>query len=560
MEKFYKLLIKEILKQNIKDRDNVIKLRDKLAKKYKPRKIPSLIEILINAPIEKIPELKERLLTKPTRTLSGVTPIAIMTKPFPCQHGKCSYCPGGPNSCFGDVPQSYTGREPATMRAIRNKFDPYLQIFNRLEQYIIMGHSIEKVELIIMGGTFPSFPKKYQEDFIKYSFKALNDFSKLFFKKNGKFNYVKFKEFFELPTNDFENKERTKRFHNKLLKLKKTTTLEKEQKINETSQVRCTALCVETRPDYGLLKEGNQMLKLGCTRIELGIQSVYDDVLKKVNRGHTIKETINSIRILKDLGFKVAGHYMPGLPNTNYKKDLKGMKELFSNENFKPDMLKIYPTMVSKGTKLYFDYKKGTYKPLTTKQAAKLISEFKKLVPEYCRIIRIQRDIPTKEWEAGVGLTNFRQYLTQNYDIKCRCIRCREPRNKKISWKHTKLKINEYSASKGKEFFISIEDIKNDLLIGFIRMRFPSKSLRKEITSNSSLIRELHVYGTSVPLGTKGLVQHKGIGKKLLKKAEEIAKNNNKNKMIIISGVGVRPYYYKLGYKKQGPYVVKILK
>jgi elongator complex protein 3 len=560
MEKLYEEIVKEILEKDLKTRSEIIKLRDRLSKKYKPKKLPSLIQILMNAPEDKIKILKPRLLTKPVRTISGVAPLAIMTKPISCPHGKCIYCPGGLNSAFGDVPQSYTGGEPATMRAIRNHYDPYLQIFNRLEQYVLLGHNFEKIELIIMGGTFPSFPRKYQEEFIKFSFKALNDFSKLFFNKKGEFDYVKFKKFYELPSENFESKERTKRIQDKLLKLKKTCTLTKEQTINETSKVRCVALCIETKPDWGLLEHGNQMLKLGCTRVELGVQSVYEDVIKKIHRGHTIKDTTDSIRILKDLGFKVAAHYMPGLPLTNKKRDLEGMKQLFSDENFKPDMLKIYPTMVSPGTALYAEYKQGKFKPLNVKDAAELIIKFKKYVPRYCRIMRIQRDVPTQQWSAGVEMTNFRQHLFQKYKVTCNCIRCREPMGKEISWEDVKIKVQEYDASKGKEFFISVEDTKNDLLVGFVRMRFPSEKLRKEITKNSALIRELHVYGTSTGIKEKGQVQHKGYGKKLMKKAEEIAKQHKRDKMVVISGVGVREYYYKLGYKKEGPYVTKKLK
>ncbi len=554
---FPRLVGEEILKRKIKTKEEAIRLRDKLAKEHKPKKLPSLIQILISLPQNKIKLLKGLLLTKPVRTISGVAPLAIMTKPIRCPHGRCSYCCGGPNSAFGDVPQSYTGGEPATMRAIRNNFDPYLQVFNRLEQYVLLGHNFEKIELIVMGGTFPSFPKKYQEEFIKFTFKALNDFSELFFNKNGELNYTKFKEVYELPTENFSDKERTLRIQKKLLKLKGKTTLTKEQKINETAKVRCVALCIETKPDWGLLEHGNQMLKLGTTRIELGVQSVYEDVIKKVNRGHTIKDTKDSIRILKDLGFKVAIHYMPGLPLTNKKRDLEGMVSLFKNPDFKPDMLKIYPTMVSKGTILYKEFKEGKFKPLSIKDAAELLIKFKKHVPKYCRIMRIQRDIPTKQWIAGVEMTNFRQYLFQKYDVKCNCIRCREPMGKEIDWNKVKIKIQEYGASKGKEFFISAEDTKNDLLVGFVRMRFPSDSLRKEITKKSALIRELHVYGTSLGLKEKGTVQHKGYGKKLMKTAEEIAKKEGKDKMVVISGVGVREYYYNLNYKKEGPYVTK---
>ena len=551
---FCKLMAKEIEKDDLKTKKQIADLRDSLIKKHRPNTIPSLVEIMTY-----LPRGSYNFVIKPTRTMSGVSPVALMTKPIPCPHGRCTYCPGGPNSQFGNVPQSYTGGEPATMRAIRNNYDPYLQVFNRLEHYVLLGHSVDKIELIVMGGTFTAFDKEYQEEFIKYSFKAMNDFSKLFFEEDGTLDYPKFKKFFELPAKDFQSEERTKKIHKKLLEMKGECELKTEQEKNESEKVRCVALCIETKPDWGLLEHGNQILKLGCTRVELGIQSVYEEVIKKVNRGHTIKDTIDSIRILKDLGFKISAHYMPGLPLTDKKKDLEGMKQLFSDEDYRPDMLKIYPTMVSKGTPLYLDYKKGNFKPLTADSAAEIIAEFKESVPEYCRIQRIQRDVPTKQWEAGVELTNFRQYLFQKHKPKCKCIRCREPRKREINWDKVEIKINEYGASNGTEYFISAEDTENDLIIGFIRMRFPSESLREEITTSSAIIRELHVYGVATNIGAEGSVQHKGFGKKLLKKAEEIAKQNKKNKMIIISGIGVKKYYYNLGYEKEGPYVTKSL-
>ncbi len=551
-------------------------LKRELARKYKLNQVPTNIEVLLHCSSSDFKRLKDYFLTKPIRSLSGVAPVAIMTKPFPCPHGKCIMCPGGVNSTFGDVPQSYTGREPATMRGIRNNFDPYLQVFNRLEQYILQGHNCDKVELIIMGGTFPSFPREYQEEFVRFAFKAMNDFSKLFYDKEGIFSLLKFKRFFELPA-DVEDDLRVKRIQKKLLQLKGRCELESEQhKLdcgllmlllqhkNETAKIRCVALCIETRPDYGLLAHGNEMLKLGCTRVELGIQSVYDEVLKRIERGHTGADTKNSIRILRDLGFKVAAHYMPGLPDrdfkrVSYQKDLAGMKQLFSDSDYKPDMLKLYPCMVSRGTKLHSHYKHKKFIPLSADEAAKLLVEFKRSVPEYCRIMRIQRDIPTTQMAAGVEMTNLRQYMAQNYNVECRCIRCREPKGRKIYWSKVKLKVMEYTASQGKEFFISAEDTENDVLIGFVRLRFPSHFLRSEITKNSALIRELHVYGTATGIGNEGSIQHRGWGKKLMQKAEEIARSRGKDKMVVISGVGAREYYKKLGYKKERAYMVKSL-
>jgi elongator complex protein 3 len=552
---FYSEIIQE-LKKSTPNASQWAKLKRDLSVKYKLKSIPTNIQVLLNADEKEISELKSKLMTKPTRTISGVSPIAIMTKPMKCPHGKCAMCPGGLESEFGDVPQSYTGREPATMRGIRNKYDSYLQVFNRLEQYVILGHNFEKVELIIMGGTFPSYPIEYQDEFIKFAFKAMNDFSEMFY-SNKEFDYLKFKEFFELPVENLGDPERTERIQKKLFEMKKDCELLDEQKKNETNKVKCVALCIETRPDYGMLKEGNQMLKLGCTRVELGIQSVYDSALERIQRGHSTKDTKKSIQVLKDLGFKVAGHYMPGLPGTSVEEDLAGMKQLFSDPDYCPDMLKLYPCMVTKGTKLYQEFEAGKFTPLNADQAAKLIAEFKPFIPEYCRIMRIQRDIPTYQISAGVEMTNLRQYLFNKFNPKCRCIRCREPKGKKIDWDSVEIKVNEYNASQGKEFFISVEDTKNDLLIGFLRLRLPSESLREEITKDSAIVRELHVYGTSIGIGQSGDVQHKGWGKKLMAKAEEICNEHNKKKIIVISGIGVREYYYKLGYSLEGPYVVK---
>jgi elongator complex protein 3 len=286
-------------------------------------------------------------------------------------------------------------------------------------------------------------------------------------------------------------------------------------------------------------------------------------VLTKIKRGHDVKEAIDSIQELKDIGFKLNFHYMLGLPGSSPWRDLEGLKTLFNNPDFQPDMLKIYPCMVLKGTELYKQWKKHNYNPLTTQQAAKIISEFKKSVPKYVRIMRIQRDIPTYQTEAGVDRTNLRQYVNQlckNKGIKCNCIRCREVGRAKSLGKVSITKT-EYNASNGKEFFIAAED-KHNTIVGFARLRFPSKKLRKEITKDSTILRELHVYGETAAIGenTTDKLQHKGYGKQLLKKAESIAKQNKKNKMIIISGIGVRTYYKNLGYKKEGPYMVKNLK
>jgi elongator complex protein 3 len=426
-----------------------------------------------------------------------------------------------------------------------------------------MNHIPEKVEIIIMGGTFPSFPKRYKDEFVYYSFKALNDFSVLFF-RNNELELKKFMDFFELP-GELGSEERTKKIFRKVLEMKNKykKSLEEEQEINESAVIRCIGLTIETRPDYGMLKQGNELLGYGCTRVELGIQSVYPEVLEKINRGHTVEDSIKSTKILKDLGFKINYHYMPGL-FVDKDKDLEGLKQLFKNQYFQPDMLKLYPCMVVKGSRLYTLWKNGKFKPLTTEQAADIICEFKKYVPEYCRIMRVQRDIPTYVTEAGVDRTNLRQYveeLMKKKRIRCSCIRCREighsKNNKPINPKNLMIMTKHYPASDGNEFFISYEDVKEKVLLGYCRLRFPSQSLRKEISNDSAIIRELHVVGELTQLGKKGFTQHTGIGKMLLAEAENIARTYNKEKVVVISGVGARDYYRKLGYKKEGPYMVK---
>ncbi|MFP4401371.1 MAG: tRNA uridine(34) 5-carboxymethylaminomethyl modification radical SAM/GNAT enzyme Elp3 [Candidatus Woesearchaeota archaeon] len=556
-------IFEETRKSGIDNQDKLNSIKKRIAKKYNLGKFPTNIEILNNLPPEKRDEYRI-FTTKPVRTSSGVAIIAVMSYPFKCPHGRCAICPGGPKSFFGDVPQSYTGKEPATRRAVRNNFDPYLQVMNRLEQYVVINQIPEKIELIIMGGTFPALDKTYQKEFVMYSLKAMNDFSRMFFKKDI-FLKKKFMRFFELP-GKVDDPAREKKLKEKLMELKRSTetTLEKEQTKNEKSIARCVGLTVETRPDYADEDIGKFLLSLGCTRVEIGIQSLDDKKLKAIERGHDVNDSINAARTLRDLGFKLNFHMMIGLPGWSKETDKKELEKIFSDKRFRPDMLKIYPCMVMEGTKLYEKFRKKKYVPPKTKEASEIIAAFLPKIPEYARLMRVQRDIPTDVTVAGVDRTNLRQYI-DNLNPKSRDIREREAgtvfRKKKILPEKIDIVVQEYDASEGKEFFISAEDVKKDILVGFIRLRFPSQTLRKEITEKSALVRELHVYGTQASIREKKqsyhYSQHLGIGKKLLKKAEDIAKKNDKEKIIIISGIGVRDYYRKHGYKKQGPYMVR---
>jgi len=651
-------ILEELKKQDIKNQYQLNKIKLKILNKHKANgklnQIPKNADIYFAASEYYRKKFKDLLSLKPVRTISGVAPIALMSEPYPCPHtmkgiGPCTYCPGGPGSPFGDVPQSYTGKEPSTRRAIRNNYDPYLIVFNRLEHYVAMGKVPDKAEIIIQGGTFTFFPKVYQEYFVKYALKAMNDFSKMFFGENGDIDMPKFKKFFELPRVISEEDNRIKSIQNKLLYIKhldlnesrvkveveklffgnnfyfneklnnalgkeltnnqneitvsaqgtslnfieiqnienanmkairniqnkiKTEniiplSLNQVQKENESSFIRCVGMTIETKSDFGKLYHGNLMLELGCTRVEIGIQSIYDEVLEATNRGNTVADNIESIRILKDLGFKINAHYMPGLPLTTREMDLKGLKELFVNPDYMPDMLKIYPCMVMKGTKLYDDWKSGKFKPLTTREAAGIIAEAKKYFPEFTRITRIQRDIPTYMTAGGVDRTNLRQYvekLCTEKGIKCRCIRCREAglnfvHNKNINLENLKIKVVEYEASHGREFFIAAEDKETDTLFGYCRLRFPSQFLREEITEDAALIREIHVYSAAVQIGKKSddSFQHKGIGKQLMARTEEIANEHGRNKIVVLAGIGAKQYFVKLGYNHDGHYMSKIV-
>ncbi|MBI4447637.1 tRNA uridine(34) 5-carboxymethylaminomethyl modification radical SAM/GNAT enzyme Elp3 [Candidatus Woesearchaeota archaeon] len=557
-KEFLQVLIGEIRKEKAETVEQVFDIRRKLCRQHKPKIFPSIIQILLSLREDEL-ENFSFLESKPGRTLSGVAPIAVMTKPISCVHGKCSMCPGGPKSTFGEVPQSYTGTEPAARRGARNFFDPYLQVFNRLEQYALLNQNFNKVELIIMGGTFPSFEKKYQEDFVKYCFKAMNDFGKLFLKE-GKIDFLKFKQFFSLPHKTTDT-EIIVQLQKKILGLKNECSLKTEQQLNENSEVRCVALCCETRPDYSGKKEINEMLKLGVTRAEVGVQSLNDEVLKKISRGHNVDDVVKCTQLLKDSFLKVGYHMMPGLPGSTKQEDIGMFKELFSNQDYKPDALKIYPCMVIEGTKLYDEWKNKKFNPLTTEEAAEIVIASKKFIPEYCRVMRVQRDIPTKVTSAGVGLTNLRQLIFEKMGkegLNCRCIRCREPRNKNINFDQLKMQKKFYEASGGTEAFISLEDQKNDLLIGFCRLRIPYKPFRKEINQKSAGIRELHVYGKAAQLGQESTVQHKGFGKELLSEAEKIAKEEyDCKKILVISGIGAKEYYRQLNYKDDGVYMSK---
>ncbi len=525
---------------------------------------PSLLQFLSN------PSSKTRRLLgiKPIRTISGVAPLAIMTKPIDCRHGTCIFCPGGKKSAFGSIPKSYTGHEPASMRAQSNFFDAYLQTMNRLYQFAATNHNFQKIELILMGGTFPSFPKTYRHSFAAETYKALNDFSDWFF-SNNKFDFQKFNSFFH-PSR-FEYMKNSSFVQGELLQKKGKPLLKPEQKRNETANVRLVAFCVETKPDYCKKPHINDLLELGVTRIELGVQALRDEILFFANRGHSVRDSIVATQLLKDSALKVTYHLMPGLPKSSPELDLQMFRELFENPDFRPDALKIYPCMVLPGTPLQKLFEQKKFVPLSTDQAATIIAKAKRFVPKWCRIQRIMRDIPTTLSTGGPQSNNLRQLIEKKckeLGIECQCIRCREAghiqhnRGIRLDAPNAVFSVEEYEASKGTEFFVSAEEPNENALFGFCRLRIPFQPFRPEISSKTALIRELHVFGEAIGLGEKkvGGIQHHGLGKKLLEKAEQIAQEEfGSKKMIVISGVGAREYYRKLGYRQKGAYMEKVL-
>lgn len=549
MREACEFIISEILEGNIKNKDELEKAKLKACRDYKLQKFMSNSMILEYATLDERKKIAGIIRKKPTRTISGVAIVAVMCKPHKCPHGRCLYCPESEIA-----PPSYTGEEPAALRARMFNFDPYLQVYNRLLQLESIGHPLDKVELIIMGGTFPSYFLCYQEWFVSKCLQAMNDFGV----KETSINTFSGKNIENSPIGNIINTPNDFIY------------LDNAQKSNENSAVRCVGMTFETRPDYCKIPDVDRMLNMGVTRVELGVQTIYNYIYKRIDRGHTVEDTIESARILRDSGIKVAMHLMPGL-FSDFERDMRIFKRLFSDERFKPDMLKIYPCLVTKGSKLHDMWQKGEYHPYTNEEAVNLIVEIKKILPKWVRTMRIQRDIPSPLIEAGVTKSNLGELVynkLQEIDVNCKCIRCREVGHKASQGitpdiENIKLLKEEYNAGEGKEVFLSFEDVEKDILIGFLRLRIPSKKAhRLEIDEKTALVRELHVYGSMIPLGEKetGKWQHMGYGERLLNEAEKIALEvYDKNRLNVISGIGARNYYKKFGYSRLGPYMSKSL-
>lgn len=528
-------------------------IKHRWAAEYGPA-CPSNIEILecyrqlVKAKkIKANPQLEYLLKKQKTRTLSGIASISVLTKPHPCP-GQCVYCPTEKK-----MPKSYFSDEPAVMRAILTGFDPFKQVTARLHSLNITGHPTDKIELIILGGSFSSLPWKYQSQFVARCFKACNDF-------RYKIEDARYKK-------NKNSKAKTSAALKKIrsFELSKThVSLTKEKRRNEKTRQRIVGITVETRPDLIDEKEIVRLRKLGVTRVELGVQNTDDNILRQTKRGHGVTETIQATRLLKDAGFKINYHLMPNLPGSTPAKDLKMFEQIFSDQNFQPDMLKIYPCVLTRDSELARQHKRGKYKPYSDKQLINLLVQIKKIIPPYVRIMRLGRDIPAQDIMAGNKISNIRQEVQKEMAAKktaCRCIRCREIKGQGYKPGDIKLTRRDYNASDGKEIFLSYEDAKNNKLLAFLRLRIPAQQF-PPVLEKSALIREVHSYGQLIPVNTKkkGAVQHSGLGKKLVQEAEKIARREFRlPKIAVISGVGVRDYYRKLGYRLQDEYMVKKL-
>jgi elongator complex protein 3 len=504
------------------DPDSLNKLKLEFCRKHHLNWMPRNSDILTALPNKFRELVAPSLQLKKVRSISGVNVIGVMSSPRGCPHGRCVFCP-----VERGFPMSYTSGEPAAMRGRQFDYDPFKQITSRLNQLRAIGHEPSKVELVIQGGTFLAAPMDYQEHFVERCLDAVNGVD--------------------------------------------STTLDDAKKRAEASEARNVGLTIETKPDWCKEPHVDQMLKFGATRVEIGVQVIDDNVYKLTNRGHSVSDVVEAFQVGRDAGFKIVAHMMPGLPGSDFQKDLESFRLLLQDERFRPDMLKIYPCLVMEGTELYNWWKSGKYQPYDTEQAAELVAQVKEIVPPWVRIMRVHREFPVRLIIAGVKKGNLRELaLKKLHDRgkRCRCIRCREVGHRALKEQvmvdpdRVRSMIQKYEASGGDEFFISVEDPESDVLIGYLRLRLPSsKAHRSEVDSSTAIVRELHIYGSEVPIGRRyrGAWQHAGFGRRLLEEAESQAKTQGASKILVLSALGTKPYYKRSGYSYVGPYVGKKL-
>jgi len=506
----------------------------------------------------------EVLRMKETRTISGVTPVTVLTKPFPCP-GKCIFCPNDVR-----MPKSYLSDEPGAQRAISNKFDPYLQTFNRLLAFKNTGHPTDKIELIILGGTWSSYPESYQIWFVKRCFDALNDFEEY-----SSSEMIK-EESLDLPFEEDKLEEIDgsvlEKSYNQIISnaikntkniLNETATWEElflSHEKNITSKSKCVGLVIETRPDEIDENEVIKIRKLGATKVQIGIQSLNDEVLKLNKRGHDVAKTISALDLIRRAGFKIHGHYMPNLYGSTPEKDILDYEKMFNEITFRPDELKIYPCSLIKTAELMKVYKEGLWKPYTQEELAEVLYNNILFTPRYCRLTRIIRDIPSTDIVIGNKFTNFRQIAEDKIKKsgkKAVEIRSREIKNKKFDNENLIIRETKYETTSTWEYFIEYVNEKDEIF-GFLRLSLPKISSFIEELSGCAIIREIHIYGQSLEVGKKdsSKTQHQGLGKNLIKLAKERSKESGFKKLAVISAIGTRDYYKKNGFELTGLYQI----
>ena len=509
---FFDAFFREVEAHKPGSKDDLERIKLRISRVHRLPGLPSDAVILREMPSRLRGDLGDLLRVKPARTASGVAVVTVMTAPHGCPHGVCTFCPGGPRL---GTPQSYVGTETAAQRAAAHEYAPGPQTRARIEVLQRMGHDTDKVDLIILGGTFTALETGYREWFVKGCLDGLNGFE--------------------------------------------SASLAEAQVANESAGSRCIGLTVETKPDCFLGHEVEETLGLGVTRVELGVQSTHDDVLERAHRGHTDAETRQALSRAKIAGLKVGVHMMPGLPGSDADRDFESFRVLFEDRAYRPDFLKIYPTLVVPGTALYGLWKTGRYTPLGTEEAVELVARIKAVVPRWCRIQRVQREIGASDIAEGAKRGDLRVLARERLraqGLDCHCIRCREvgfrgvaPRPEAI----TLLRM-DYDSSGGHEVFLSLEDPGREVLVAYARLR---------IGSDEATVRELKVFGRVVPIHdtARERWQHRGFGRRLMAEGERIARNEfGIRTMRVTSGVGVRGYYRTLGYRLQRPYMVRPLR
>ena len=499
-----------------------------------------------------------RFRARPIRTQSGVAPVTVLTRPYPCP-GRCIFCPSDVRS-----PKSYLPMEPGAQRAAHHHFDPYEQTLNRLRAFWANGHPVDKVELIVLGGTWSSYPESYQIWFLKRCFEAMNAFSaqrvtRLGPVKNGGSRVLDFSAAEGRPKDGDYNRAVRERFAADQPRIEETaswTELGEAQHHNESGEARCVGLSLETRPDHVDEQEVLRLRRLGATKIQIGYQSLSDQVLARNRRGHDVAATRRASVLLRAAGFKVQAHWMPNLLGSSPEQDIEDYQRLFDDPELRPDELKIYPCSLVEGTELMDHHRRGDWRPYTSEEILQVLSECLRMTPEYCRLTRVIRDIPSHDIVVGLKANNFREKVHD--ELARRGQRCRDIRSRQVlgGVEREALELREiaYTTALGSERFLQFVTA-DDRLAGFLRLSLPkARDCGPVELHGSAVIREIHVYGRLANIGERNpaKTQHRGLGRELVKRAREIAEHEGYPDLAVISAVGTRGYYRNLGFQ-DGP-------